>query len=42
VLFVVTAEEIGRVAVFADLEPADRDRLSRVAATSRSFPASPP
>ena len=31
-LFVVTAEEIGRVAVFADLEPADRDRLSRVAA----------
>ena len=28
----VTAEEIGRVAVFADLEPADRDRLSRVAA----------
>jgi len=30
VLFVVTAEEIGRVAVFADLEPAERDRLSRV------------
>jgi thioredoxin reductase (NADPH) len=28
----VTAEEIGRVAVFADLAPADRDRLSRVAA----------
>jgi thioredoxin reductase (NADPH) len=28
----VTAEEIGQVAVFADLEPADRDRLSRVAA----------
>ena len=31
-LFVVTAEEIGRVAVFADLEPAERDRLSRVVA----------
>ena len=28
----VTAEEIGRVAVFADLEPAERDRLSRVVA----------
>ena len=28
----VTAEEIGRVAVFADLEAAERDRLSRVAA----------
>jgi thioredoxin reductase (NADPH) len=28
----VTAEEIGRVAVFADLEPAARDRLSRVVA----------
>src|SRR6478609_11667844 len=28
----VTAEEIGRVAVFADLEPAVRDRLSRVVA----------
>jgi thioredoxin reductase (NADPH) len=28
----VTAEEIGRVAVFADLEVADRDRLSRVVA----------
>jgi thioredoxin reductase (NADPH) len=28
----VTAEEIGQVAVFADLEPADRDRLSRAAA----------
>jgi len=27
VLFVVTAEEIGRVAVFAELEPAERDRL---------------
>jgi hypothetical protein len=25
----VTAEEIGRVAVFADLEPAERDWLSR-------------
>ena len=28
----VTAEEIGRVAVFADLEPAERARLARVAA----------
>ena len=28
----VTAEEIGRVAVFADLEPAERDRLCRVVA----------
>ena len=28
----VTAEEIGRVEVFADLEPADRERLSRVVA----------
>jgi thioredoxin reductase (NADPH) len=28
----VTAEEIGRFAVFADLEPAERDRLSRVVA----------
>ena len=28
----VTAEEIGRVAVFADLEPSERDRLSRVVA----------
>ena len=28
----VTAEEIGRVEVFADLEPADRERLCRVAA----------
>jgi thioredoxin reductase (NADPH) len=28
----VTAEEVGRVAVFADLEAADRDRLSRVVA----------
>ena len=28
----VTAEEIGRVAVFADLEPAERERLSRVVA----------
>ena len=28
----VTAEEIGRVALFADLEPAERDRLSRVVA----------
>jgi thioredoxin reductase (NADPH) len=28
----VTAEEIGRVAVFADLEPTERDRLSRVVA----------
>jgi thioredoxin reductase (NADPH) len=28
----VTAEEIGRVAVFEDLEPAERDRLSRVVA----------
>ena len=29
---VVTAEEIGRVAVFADLEQAERDRLARVVA----------
>jgi len=28
----VTAEEIGRVAVFADLEPTERDWLSRVVA----------
>src|SRR5262245_37107555 len=28
----VTAEESGRVAVFADLEPAERDRLSRLVA----------
>ena len=28
----VTAEEIGRIAVFADLEPAERDWLSRVVA----------
>ena len=28
----VTPEEIGRVAVFADLDPAERDRLSRVVA----------
>ena len=28
----VTAEEIGRFAAFADLEPAERDRLSRVVA----------
>src|SRR5437016_11193499 len=28
----VTVEEIGRVAVFADLKPAERDRLSRVVA----------
>ncbi len=28
----VTAEEIGRIAVFADLEPAQRDQLSRVVA----------
>ena len=32
VQLVVTAEEIGRVAVFADLEPAERDRLSRLVA----------
>ena len=38
----VTAEEIGQVAVFADLEPAERDRLSQAWRTSRSFPASPP
>jgi thioredoxin reductase (NADPH) len=30
--FVVTAEEIGRVTVFAALDPGDRGRLSRVAA----------
>jgi thioredoxin reductase (NADPH) len=29
---VVTAEEIGRIAVFADLEPAERERLSRLVA----------
>jgi thioredoxin reductase (NADPH) len=29
---VVTAEEIGRVAVFADLQPAERERLSRLVA----------
>ena len=28
----VTAEEIGRIAVFADLDPDERDRLSRVVA----------
>src|SRR5438477_6555712 len=28
----VTAEEIGRVEVFADLDPAERNRLSRVVA----------
>ena len=28
----VTAEEIARIAVFADLEPAERERLSRVVA----------
>ena len=28
----VTAEEIGRVEVFADLEPAERERLARVVA----------
>ena len=28
----VTAEEIGRVAVFADLPPSERDRLSRLVA----------
>ena len=28
----VTAEEIGRVGVFADLEPAERERLARVVA----------
>jgi hypothetical protein len=38
----VTAEEIGRVDVFADLDPAERDRLSRVVRTSRSRPASLP
>jgi thioredoxin reductase (NADPH) len=32
VLVVVTAEEIGRFAVFADLEPAELDRLARVVA----------
>ena len=30
--FVVTAEEMGRIGVFADLGPAERDRLSRVVA----------
>ena len=28
----VTAEEIGQIAVFADLEPAELDRLSRAVA----------
>jgi hypothetical protein len=32
----VTAEEIGRVAVFADLEPAERDW--RVSLQTRSLP----
>ena len=31
----VTAEEIARVAVFADLEPAERDQLARVVADIR-------
>ena len=34
----VTAEEIGQVAVFADLEPDERDRLSRVVADIRLVP----
>ena len=34
----VTPEEIGRVAVFADLEPAERDRLSRVVADITLIP----
>jgi thioredoxin reductase (NADPH) len=34
----VTAEEIGRVAVFADLEPGERDRLSRVVGDIRLLP----
>jgi len=34
----VTAEEIARVAVFADLEPGERDQLSRVVADIRLVP----
>src|SRR6476659_195317 len=34
----VTAEEISRVAVFADIEPAERDRLARVVADIRLVP----
>jgi thioredoxin reductase (NADPH) len=34
----VTAEEIARVAVFAELDPADRERLSRVAADITLLP----
>jgi thioredoxin reductase (NADPH) len=34
----VTADEIGRAAVFADLEPDERDRLSRVAADITLIP----
>jgi thioredoxin reductase (NADPH) len=34
----LTAEEIGRVSVFADLEPSDCDRLSRLAADIRLVP----
>jgi hypothetical protein len=37
----VTAEEIGRIAVFADLEPAERGRLSRVVADITLARASP-
>jgi hypothetical protein len=29
---VVTADEIGRVGLFADLEPVERERLARVVA----------
>jgi thioredoxin reductase (NADPH) len=36
--FMVTAEEIGRVAVFAGLEPAERGRLARVVADIRLVP----
>jgi thioredoxin reductase (NADPH) len=36
--FVVTADEIGRVAVFAALNPVDRDRLSRAAADISLMP----
>jgi thioredoxin reductase (NADPH) len=34
----VTAEEIGRVGLFADLEPSERDRLSRVVADITLMP----
>ena len=36
--FMVTADEIGRVTIFAALEPADCDRLARVAADISLMP----